>query len=133
MMARRRWRVTCFFLNPSITGGHYACNQTRVIIEHYIAKIFWPDPLTNFYGPIRYLQIVEIWPFALAMVTIVGLTVYALLRWPAAGFCGAWFFLLLAPTSSVVAIFWEAMAERRPYLALAGLLALVVVGLIAGW
>ena len=119
-------------LNPSITAGHYAFNQTRVIIEHYIAKIFWPDPLTNFYGPIRYLQIVEIWPFALAMVTIVGLTGYALLRWPAAGFCGAWFFLLLAPTSSVVAIFWEAMAERRPYLALAGLLALVVVGAYRG-
>ncbi len=79
------------------------------------------------------MQIVEIWPFAQAMVTIVGLTGYALLRWPAAGFWGAWVILLLAPTSSVLAIFWEAMSERRPYLALAGLLALVVVGLIAGW
>ena len=45
LMARRMWRVTCFCLNPSITAGHYACNQTRVIIEHYIAKIFWPDSL----------------------------------------------------------------------------------------
>ena len=137
------WGILFFFLrdnphgdsidlNPAITAWHYALNQTRIVVEHYIAKIFWPDPLTNFYGPIRYLQMVEIWPFVLAIVMMTGLIGYALLRSPAAGFCGAWFFLLLAPTSSVVSIFWEAMAERRPYLAVAGLLALLVVAVFRG-
>ena len=123
-------------LTQPFTAWHYALNQARIILEHYIGKLFWPQPLTNFYGPIRYLQLMDVWPYALVLCSLLGLTIYGLYRRPLAGFCGGWFFLLLAPTSSLVAIFWEAMAERRPYLALAGLLALLVVSAynaVEGW
>ena len=46
-----------------------------------------------------------------------------------AAFAGAWFFLILAPTSSVIPIVTEVAAEHRMYLPVAGVIALVVLGL----
>jgi tetratricopeptide (TPR) repeat protein len=83
--------------------------------------------LTNFYGPIRYVQWIDLWGYVLVVLVLLVATAYALIRRPTVGFPAAWFFLLLAPTSTVAAIFWEAMAERRPYLAQAGIIGLVVV------
>src|SRR2546429_4276271 len=48
---------------------------------------------------------------------------------PPVGFLGAWFFLTLAPTSSVVPI-QDMVAERRMYLPLAAVVTLTV---IAAW
>jgi tetratricopeptide (TPR) repeat protein len=74
-------------------------------------------------------------PCVAAMLLLVGLSVVLLLRKerPAApgrslGFAGALFFLLLAPTSSVVPITGQPMAEHRMYLPLAALLAIVACG-----
>jgi len=44
------------------------------------------------------------------------------------GFAGAWFFLILAPSSSVVPIVTEIIAEHRMYLSLAAVIAVVVIG-----
>ena len=44
--------------------------------------------------------------------------------WPAIGFAGAWFFVILAPTSSVVPLADQPMAEHRMYLSLAAVIAL---------
>ena len=49
-------------------------------------------------------------------------------RWGWLGFLGAWFFMTLAPSSSVVPIATEMAAERRIYLALAAVVVLVLVG-----
>jgi tetratricopeptide (TPR) repeat protein len=49
------------------------------------------------------------------------------------GFCGLWFFLILAPTSSVVPLVTQTGAEHRIYLPLAGLVALVVLGGYGLW
>jgi tetratricopeptide (TPR) repeat protein len=46
-----------------------------------------------------------------------------------AGFLGAWFFITLAPTSSLLPIASEVGAERRMYLPLAGLVVAAVLGL----
>ena len=107
---------------------HYALNQARIIPEHYVFPLFWPSLLTNFYGPIRYTDLADVWPYALLTCGLLAATIYALWRRPVIGFAGIWFFLLLMPTSSVAAIFWEAMAERRPYVAMTSVIALVVVG-----
>jgi len=55
-------------------------------------------------------------------------TVIACLRrwWP--GFLGAWFFLILGPTSSVLPNFTEIAAERRMYLPLAAIVILFLLG-----
>ena len=44
------------------------------------------------------------------------------------GFLGAWFFLILAPTSSVLPMSVEVAAERRMYLPLAAVVVLAVTG-----
>ena len=51
------------------------------------------------------------------ILSLLALTAYALWRFPRLGFLGAWFFLTLAPTSSVMPIATEVGAERRMYLA----------------
>jgi Flp pilus assembly protein TadD len=67
---------------------------------------------------------------------IVGLALVAagvlLVRWPRAGFLTAWFFLTLAPTTSIVPIASEVGAERRLYLPLAGLVVLAVTSAYVG-
>ena len=67
-------------------------------------------------------------PQAILVVTLGIVTIIALVRWPKPGFLLAWFFLTLAPTSTIVPIATEVGAERRMYLPLMGL---VVLGVIA--
>jgi len=59
----------------------------------------------------------------------VGATLLALWRWPVWGFVGAWFFAILAPSSSVLPVVTQTLAEHRMYLPLAAVLTLGVVGL----
>ena len=47
------------------------------------------------------------------------------------GFAGAWFFVILAPTSSVVPIVTEVAAEHRMYLPLAAVIVVAVLGVDA--
>jgi len=58
--------------------------------------------------------------------------VTALWRRPKLGFLGACFFAILAPTSSVVPVATQAMAEHRMYLPLAAVVTFVVVAAYAG-
>jgi len=62
---------------------------------------------------------------ACAAGTVVALTRR---RWMWLGFLGAWFFLILAPSSSVVPIKTEIAAERRIYLASVAVFVLVAIG-----
>src|SRR5206468_3818441 len=70
-------------------------------------------------------------PYALLLAAFLAATAIALKRWPILGFSGAWFFLILAPTSSVVPIAFQPMAEHRVYLSLAAVVGLGVLGLYA--
>jgi tetratricopeptide (TPR) repeat protein len=49
---------------------------------------------------------------------------WALVRKPAVGFAGAWFFIILAPSSSFIPLAAQPIAEHRMYLPLAAILAL---------
>jgi tetratricopeptide (TPR) repeat protein len=68
-------------------------------------------------------------PDALFVAGLVALTAWALVRRPAIGFLGACFFAILAPSSSIVPVATETMAEHRMYLPLAALAVLVASGL----
>jgi Flp pilus assembly protein TadD len=71
------------------------------------------------------------WAIALPAVPIVGLvvaTVWAVARGAAVGFLGAWFFLTLAPSSSVIPI-KDLAFEHRMYLPLAAVAVLCVVAM----
>jgi tetratricopeptide (TPR) repeat protein len=99
-------------------------------IAHYLGLVFWPRHLTLDYG----IGVVGGWRPVPGVILLGTLGIATLLawrrpsRWGWFGFLGAWFFLTLAPSSSVVPIISEAAAERRMYLALA---AVIVVALIA--
>ena len=56
-------------------------------------------------------------------MALVALTVVGIVRRHPAAFLGAWFFLILAPSSSVLPIVTEVAAEHRMYLPLAAVIA----------
>jgi protein O-mannosyl-transferase len=109
----------------------YLLNQTRMIVR-YLQLTVWPSGLVINYGRPVALTLVEVWPYGLAMCALLILTVVGWFRSPAVSFLGAWFFLTLAPSSSIVPIATEVGAERRMYLPLMALAvgaALLVDGL----
>jgi tetratricopeptide (TPR) repeat protein len=108
----------------------YLLNQAR-LIARYIGLAFWPRSLVAVYGWPLPLTLADVWPSALFVAGLAVASAIALMRWPKAGFLGAWFFITLAPASSVVPIATEAGAERRMYLPLIALVVLVVAGLDA--
>jgi tetratricopeptide (TPR) repeat protein len=65
-------------------------------------------------------------PQSWAIVVLLAATVWCMFRRPAAGFLGGWFFLILAPTSSVAPI-TDLAFEHRMYLSLAAVVAAVVI------
>jgi len=101
----------------------YLLNQC-VMIARYLRLAIWPTSLVVYYGEPRALTLVDVAPQAAVVVAVAALTIVALRQSPIVGFAGAWLFLTLAPTSSVVPIATEVGAERRMYLPLVALAAL---------
>ena len=112
----------------------YLLNQA-VMIVRYLRLAVWPRDLVLYYGWPAQLSPADVWPQLLGVAILLACTVWALWRGPRlgsstslrAGFLGAWFFLTLAPTSSIVPIATEVGAERRMYLPLVALAALGVM------
>ncbi|MGH9387692.1 MAG: hypothetical protein ACRD2N_25825 [Vicinamibacterales bacterium] len=108
----------------------YLVNQT-VMIVRYLRLTFWPTSLVINYGPPLSLTLQQVLPQAAAVGALLMFTLLALVRWRTVGFLGAWAFLTLAPTSSIVPIATEVGAERRMYLPLMALVAAVVLAVPA--
>jgi hypothetical protein len=77
----------------------YALTQTRAIVR-YLQLALWPHPLVFDYGTDAIEHLADALPFALVVALLLAGAAVALWRWPAAGFLGAWFFAILAPSSS---------------------------------
>jgi len=108
----------------------YGLAECRAVVK-YLLLALWPHPLVFDYGPYAPVRLSEIVPYALALAALLAAAGTALRRWPAAGFAACWFLLILAPTSSIVPIATQPMAENRLYLPLAGVAALGVLGAFA--
>jgi protein O-mannosyl-transferase len=114
------------FNQTGITPIRYILSQTAVIL-HYLKLSVWPYPLCFDY----------LWPAIDRFQEIVGsfaaislslfLTVVALRFWPCVGFLGVWFFIILAPSSSVIPVA-DLAVEHRMYLSLAAVISLFVFG-----
>ena len=154
---RRRWPLyaglmttwavlaTLLMLSPPhhllvlIPGGHasvlergmtpWECLRTQVgVIARYLGLALWPHPLCLDHGLWVARTAGEVLPGALVVAGLVGGTAWALRRHPGTGFLGAWFLVVLAPTSSVVPVVTEVMAERRMHLPLAAVAVAAVLG-----
>lgn len=106
----------------------YLLNQAPLIVR-YLRLSLWPDALVLNYGVPLDLTLGQVWSQFIGLAGLFVIAVVALARAPAFGFLGAWFFVTLAPTSSVVPIATEVGAERRMYVPL---MALVVLAVVAG-
>jgi Flp pilus assembly protein TadD len=116
-------------LGATVTVASYALTQF-VAIVHYVRLALWPTPLVFDYGTRLVTAAAQVALPAALVAVAVAATLVALWRRPAIGFAGACFFAVLAPSSSVVPIVTQTMAEHRVYLALAAPMTLAV---IASW
>jgi len=107
----------------------YALNQS-IMVTRYLRLAVWPNALVLDYGAPQPASVLQVWPYLVVVTLIAVATVMALVYRPAVGFLGAWFCLILAPTSSVIPIATEVGAERRMYLPLAAVVVLIVS---SGW
>lgn len=109
------------------TPWSYLLTQAGVIV-HYLRLAVAPYPLVFDYRWEAVPGVVSVAPqLAVLAAAVVGAGWLCARRHPA-GFVGAVFFLVLAPTSSILPIATEVAAEHRMYLPLAAVVALVVVG-----
>ncbi len=105
----------------------YLLNQAEMLVR-YLRLAVWPDALVIDYGVPRPLSLGTVWVSGLLIAALCAASIVALFRWPRVGFLCAVFFLLLAPSSSIIPIVTEVGAERRMYLSLAALTIFVVAG-----
>jgi tetratricopeptide (TPR) repeat protein len=102
-------------------------------IAHYLRLALVPNALSLDYD----FRAIAHWRGIPGLLLLGALAVATILAWARAsrwgwrGFLGAWFFLILAPSSSVVPILTELVAERRMYLPLAAVVMVFVVAVVA--
>ena len=108
-----------------ISPWMYLLNQGPVLTD-YLRTAVWPGRLVFTYGEPVQLDFISAAPFLALIALLLAATVWAWLRKPSIGVLGVAFFLVLAPTSTIVPIATEVGAERRMYLPLAALIAFVV-------
>ncbi len=121
-----------------LSVASYALTQCWGIV-HYLWLALWPHPLVLDYGRDVIKHAGEVVPEGLFLLALLAATGVALVwRSPARpqgyrwlGFLGACFFAILAPSSSVIPLPAQTVAEHRMYLPLAVLLTGAVVGLYA--
>jgi len=118
------------FVSPAGFERHvsrwtYLFNQPPLILQ-YLRLAIWPTGLLLDYGFPEQVGFGEVWVSATVVAAAVAAAIVAFHRAPRLGFWAMWFFITLAPASSVIPIPTEVGAERRMYLPLIGVVVLVV-------
>ncbi len=127
LMQRSSLAVVGVGFHEKVSWLTYALTELRVVTD-YLLLAFWPHPLVFDYGTeILATDPLTVVPYALILAAVLVGVAVAWRRSPPAGFLGAWFFLVLAPTSTVVPIVKQPMAESRVYLPLAAVAVLVTL------
>jgi tetratricopeptide (TPR) repeat protein len=114
----------------AVSPADYALTQAGAVV-HYLRLAIWPDPLVFDYGTDVVTRWTAVWPQLLAVLGFAAVVGWAVARASVWGFVGAWFFLTLAPSSSVVPVATQTMAEHRMYLPLAAAAVAVALGVQA--
>jgi Flp pilus assembly protein TadD len=107
------------------TPWSYLQTQAGVIV-HYLRLVFVPWPMVIDYEWPAAASFAQVLPQTALLSVLFVSTVWGLVRRVPAAWLGALFFLVLAPSSSVLPIVTEVAAEHRMYLPLAAVIGLVV-------
>lgn len=124
-------RTAIGFGFKGISPWEYALTQTGVIL-HYLRLSLWPHPLCLDYAwPVAH-SVGEVLVPGIVIVGLLLLTLWAFVRKHWIGFAGVWFFLILAPSSSVIPV-RDVAFEHRMYLPLAAVIVVMLAGVRAVW
>lgn len=116
----------------SVSSFDYALTQVNAVAR-YLRLVFWPQPLVFDYGPLLVTNIGDVALRAAWLVPLVIVSLWLAWRGTVVGFCSAVFFIVLAPTSSIIPVATQTVAEHRVYLASSAVIALVLGTLFARW
>ena len=115
-----------------LTWWIYGLTELKCV-THYLWLSLWPHPLVFDPGTDFILHFRDALPYGLFLSLPLGSTAFCLAHiptakrvWPAFGFVGAWIFLILAPSSTVVPLA-DPEFEYRMYLPLAGVVVFFVM------
>ncbi len=98
----------------------YGLAQIRAI-AHYLRLSVWPEPLVFDYGTRLGGGAFSLAVDAAVVAGLAAVSIVLAVRRRPVGFLGVWILVILLPSSSVVPVATEIMAEHRMYLSLAGI------------
>jgi tetratricopeptide (TPR) repeat protein len=104
----------------AVNGWTYLSTQSYALVRYLILSIY-PTSLTLDYGILVVKETGTLVLCGAVVTVLIAATCLGLVRRPRDGFFGAWFFVILAPTSSVIPIITQTVAEHRMYLPLAAI------------
>lgn len=108
-----------------LSPWHYLLTQCEAIVMYFRLAV-WPNPLVFDYGwAVIWNPMDVFWQGALLLVLAIT-TCFAVWRRKPIGMAGMWFFATLSPSSSIVPIATQTMAEHRMYLPLIPIIILFV-------
>ena len=115
-------------ISAGVRSYQYALAESRVIIQYLKLTVF-PSPLVFDYALTPYRRYAEEIPFAVSIIVIGAVVAFLVYKRKSVGLLLAWFFLILAPSSSFIPIAIQPMGENRVYLSSIGIIILVVCSL----
>lgn len=112
--------------NLGVKWWEYLFTQTQALLI-YLKLSVWPDPLSILYDTPVISDFSKAAIPGAVIVLLLLITIVLLCRRHWLGFFGAWYFLILAPSSSVVPLVTELVTERRMYAPLAAIVAMLII------
>lgn len=129
VIAASHWGARGIGDSPGVSTVTYAVTECAAVLN-YLRLGVWPCPLVFDYGPqVLAHGVGAMWPYLAGVAIGLAVTVLMLKSNPPAGFLPAFFVCALVPTSSIVPIVHQPIAENRMYLPLAPV---IVAGVIGG-
>jgi tetratricopeptide (TPR) repeat protein len=105
-------------LGAGVSPWRYLLTQCTALLL-YVKLSLWPHPLIFDYGPALAAGVREVWPAAVVVLLLLGAMGVLLWRFPRAAFIALAWLIVLAPSSSVIPVRTQTIAEHRAYLPLA--------------
>ncbi|MFY9344521.1 MAG: tetratricopeptide repeat protein [Planctomycetota bacterium] len=105
---------------PECSAWQWLMTQANAV-SHYLWNLWIPSDLRGVYDQAIVRDLRDAWLPGLAVLAVMIAGVFAWRRAPAVGLAVCWWFLFLAPTSTIVPIVSEPIADRRVYVAGVGL------------